>query len=99
VRDGEHILDKDEPDAFADTALAELVPASAAVVVAGMQSEYCIRETSLSALRRGHRVALVHQAHATYDGEAPAQMISRRIEEELGAAGVLVVDREEVTFL
>lgn len=99
VRDGEHILDKVEPDAFADTALAELVPASAAVVVAGMQSEYCIRETSLSALRRGHRVALVHQAHATYDGEAPASMISRRVEEELGAAGVLVVDREEVTFL
>jgi nicotinamidase-related amidase len=93
VRDGEHVVDKDEPDAFAGTGLADLVPASAAVVVAGMQSEYCIRETSLSALRRGHRVMLVHGAHATYDDEVPAATTARRIEEELGAAGVSVVDR------
>jgi nicotinamidase-related amidase len=99
VRDGEHIVDKDKPDAFAGTGLAELVPASAAVVVAGMQSEYCIRETSLSALRRGHRVTLVHGAHATYDGAVPARVISRRVEEELGGAGVSVVDRQEVSFL
>lgn len=75
-----------------------LVPASAAVVVAGMQSEYCVRETSLSALRRGHRVTLVRGAHATYDGDAPAGTIARRIEEELGAAGVSVVDREDLAF-
>jgi nicotinamidase-related amidase len=43
VRDGEHIVDKSKPDAFADTALAELIPASGVVVVAGMQSEYCGR--------------------------------------------------------
>jgi nicotinamidase-related amidase len=98
VREGEHVVDKDKPDAFAGTGLAKLVPASAAVVVAGMQSEYCVRETSLSALRRGHQVTLVRGAHATYDGDLPAAAISRRVEEELAAAGASLVDREQVTF-
>jgi nicotinamidase-related amidase len=53
---GEHTVDKNECDAFAGTGLSGLVPEAATVVVAGMQSEFCIRETSLSALRRGHAV-------------------------------------------
>ncbi len=40
-------MDKHECDAFAGTGLSELVPESATVIVAGMQSEYCIRETSV----------------------------------------------------
>ncbi|GAA4437901.1 hypothetical protein GCM10023148_44850 [Actinokineospora soli] len=51
---GEHIVDKAESDAFAGTELADLVPPGARLVVAGMQSEYCVRATALSALRRGH---------------------------------------------
>jgi nicotinamidase-related amidase len=98
VRDGEHVVDKDESDAFDGTPLAELVPPAATVVVTGMQSEYCVRETSLAALRRGHRVLLVRGAHATYDDELPAQTISGRIEQELSAAGVSVVDREDLSF-
>jgi nicotinamidase-related amidase len=98
VRDGEHVVDKDEADAFAGTLLSELVPPSATVVVAGMQSEHCIRETSLSALRRSNRVMLVRGTHATYDDEVPAETTSRRVEEELSAVGVSVVDREDVTF-
>jgi len=98
VGDGEHLVVKDQPGAFAGTELPELLPVSTAVVVAGMQSEYCIRETSLSALRRGHRVTLVRGAHATYDDEVPAATTSRRVEEELGAAGVSVVNRQDLTF-
>ena len=52
VLSGEHVVDKHQPDAFAETGLADLLPAAAEVVVVGMQSDYCIRETSLSALRR-----------------------------------------------
>jgi nicotinamidase-related amidase len=87
-----------EADAFAETGLSDLIPASASVMVAGMQSEYCVRETSLPALRRGHPVALVRGAHATYDGEAPAEAISRRVEEELSAAGAAVVSVKEARF-
>jgi nicotinamidase-related amidase len=63
-----------------------------------MQSEHCVRATSLSALRRGHPVTLVRDAHTTYDGEVPARTISDRVERELDAAGVSVVDRKDLTF-
>lgn len=98
VRAGEHVVDKHEPDAFAGTPLAGLLPEAAHVVVAGMQSESCVRETSLAALRRGHRVTLVRDAHATYDGTTSAAETSRRVEEELAVAGVTVAGREEVRF-
>jgi nicotinamidase-related amidase len=91
-------VDKSECDAFAATGLPDLVPETATVVVAGMQSEFCIRETSLSALRRGHPVVLVRGAHATYDGEVPAGETSRAIESELRAAGVSVFDPGDLPF-
>ena len=47
---------------------------------------------------RGHQVTLVRAAHATYDGDVPAETTSHRIEEELGAAGVSVLDRVDLTF-
>jgi nicotinamidase-related amidase len=96
VAPGEHVVDKDECDAFAGTGLPGLVPESATVIVVGMQSEFCIRETSLSALRRGHPVVLVRGAHATYDGAVPARATSQAIEAELSAAGVSVVDPGEL---
>jgi hypothetical protein len=48
VREGEHVVDKDEPDSFAGTPLADLIPTPADLVLVGMQSEYCIRATSLA---------------------------------------------------
>lgn len=98
VRAGEHLVDKEEGDAFAGTPLADLVPTSAELVVAGMQSEYCVRETSLSALRRGHQVTLVRGAHATYDGQTPAEEVARQVEEELRAAGASVANPVDVSF-
>ena len=94
----EYVVDKDECDAFAGTGLSALVPESATVIVAGMQSEFCIRETSLAALRQGHPVVLVRGAHATYDGDVPARQTSQGIEAELSAAGVSVIDPAELRF-
>ena len=94
----ERVVDKYECDAFAGTGLSELVPESATVIVAGMQSEYCIRKTSLAALRRGHPVVLVRGAHATYDGEVPARATSEAVENELSTAGVSVLDPAELPF-
>jgi nicotinamidase-related amidase len=98
VAPDEHVVDKWECDSFAGTGLSGLVPEAATVVVAGMQSEFCIRETSLAALRHGHPVVLVRGAHATYDGEVPARATSQAVEAELGAAGVSVVDPASVRF-
>jgi nicotinamidase-related amidase len=98
VAPGEHVVDKRECDPFAGTGLSDLMPAAAAVVVAGMQSEYCVRQTSLAALRRGYPVVLARGAHATYDGTVPARATSQAVEAELGAAGVSVVDPAAVRF-
>ncbi len=98
VGPGEHVVDKHECDAFAGTSLADLLPASAHLVVVGMQSEFCIRETSLAALARGHRVSLVRGAHATYDGDVPATETSRQVEYELSRAGAELVAVDAVQF-
>jgi nicotinamidase-related amidase len=96
VRPDESVIDKHEPDAFAGTNLADLLPPSAPLIIAGMQSEYCIRATSLAALDRGHPVILVRGAHATYDGNLTAQQTSARVEAELSAAGVTLADPQDV---
>jgi nicotinamidase-related amidase len=95
---GEAVVDKHQPDGFAGTNLADLIPPAAPVVIAGMQSEYCIRATALAALDRGHPVTLVRGAHATYDGELPAGQVSQRIEAELSAAGVGLADPDGLPF-
>ena len=98
VRAGEHVVDKHHPDAFAGTDLGERVEPGAALVVAGMQSEYCVRATALTALARGHAVTLVHGAHATYDGDAPAAATQARVEDELRAAGARIADPGDLLF-
>jgi nicotinamidase-related amidase len=97
-RDDEQVVDKHDSDSFAGTALSDLLSPSDRLVVAGMQSEHCVHATALAALRRGYPVSLVRGAHATYDDDAPADTIAKRIEEELSAAGVTLVDPEAVTF-
>jgi nicotinamidase-related amidase len=90
---GEPVVDKSEQDAFAGTGLADLLPATATLVLAGMQSEFCVTATALAALSRGHRVVLASGAHSTYDGEVPAQ-----VEQRLAEAGVRIVPAEAVAF-
>lgn len=87
---GEHVVDKHEPDSFAGTPLGGLVPPGATVVVTGAQSEYCVRATALSALRRGNRVLLPEGGHATYDSASPADEISAAVDRELVVAGAEV---------
>lgn len=64
------VLDKTTCDTFASTRLeAELAARGVSgVVIAGMQSDWCVRETALGALERGLSVTLVSDAHSTYDG-------------------------------
>lgn len=96
---GEHVIDKGESDAFAGTSLADLVPPGTRLVVAGMQSEHCIRATVLSGLRRGHEVVLAAGAHATYDDGDAAADISRKVETEVAAAGAEVTPHAQVSFV
>ncbi|HEX3791414.1 MAG TPA: isochorismatase family protein [Pseudonocardiaceae bacterium] len=98
VHPGEQVVDKYEPNSFDATALSDLVTPTESVVLVGMQSDFCIRATSLAALARGNRVTVVRGAHATYDDEVPAAEISARVEKELEAAGAMVVEPTELDF-
>ena len=83
---GELVFDKTTRDAFASTGLeAELRTRGVGrVVIAGLQSDHCIRATTLGALSRGLQVTLVSDAHSTYPaGGKPASDISESINIEL----------------
>ncbi|MGW4486442.1 isochorismatase family protein [Amycolatopsis sp. NPDC004368] len=95
---GESVVDKTTPDSFAGTPLADFLPAGAPLVIAGMQSDFCVRETTLAALRRGHPVTLVTDAHATYDGSVSAVEASAAVAAELAAAGASLASSEVVLF-
>lgn len=62
------VIDKRTSDAVAGTGLTSLLADAREVVIARMQSEYCVRETTLAALERGLAVVLARGAHATYGG-------------------------------
>ena len=69
--EGEARVRKLYRDSFADTDLDEVLDAldAARLVVAGAQSDFCIRTTTQSAAVRGYDVVLVHDAHTTTDTE------------------------------
>jgi nicotinamidase-related amidase len=95
----EAVVDKRTPDGFAGTELGSLLTDAHDVVIVGMQSECCVRETSLAALQRGLAVSLVRGAHATYgDGKRTAAEIAAATEDELAQAGARILDADDVTF-
>ena len=101
TRDGELVLRKDDCDTFAANPgwAADLASRGVDhVVVAGMQSEYCVSATSRGALGHGLRVSVAGGAHATYDDGPTAAEISADAEKQLTADGVSVVPAEDVDF-
>jgi len=98
---GELAVRKTEPDVFiADACLASALTARGVdrVVVAGMQSNYCIAQTSRGALRHRFTVLLASGAHATYDEQDSAAIISASVETALSRDGVDVVPAAGITF-
>ena len=92
---------KDQPDAFAaDPLLAKGLADQqiTEVVIAGMQSNYCVADSCRGALNLDLQVILASGAHATYDENEPASVISARIERELTAEGVAVLPFGDVSF-
>jgi nicotinamidase-related amidase len=97
---GELVLDKTTCDTFVSTHLGEELDALGVrrVVITGLQSEYCIRETTLGALARGLEVTLVQDAHSTYDGrQRKAREISAAVNAEF-AERAAVTPAEQVGF-
>ncbi len=87
---GEPVLRKKSCDAFETTELGRILGELGVeeVVVAGLQSEWCIRATSKGAVERGYDLALVVDAHSTLDRpEKPAAQTRKEISDELWEIG------------
>lgn len=68
-RAGEPLVRKEYRDSFSETDLAGVLESLGVqrLVVAGAQSDYCIRTTTQAAAARGFDVTLVSDAHTTTD--------------------------------
>jgi len=100
ARPDELVVRKNQSDAFTNASLAISLKAKDVnrVVVAGMQSEYCVAATCRGALRNGLEVVLAAGAHATYDEVDSASNISARVEGELGREGVKIERADLIEF-
>ncbi len=74
----EPLVRKEYRDSFTDTDLAEVLDSLGVrhLVVAGAQSDYCIRTTTQAAAARGFDVTLVSDAHTTTDAEHDGVVIT-----------------------
>ncbi|WIB27519.1 cysteine hydrolase family protein [Curtobacterium sp. MCSS17_015] len=74
----EPLVRKHFRDSFAGTDLAEVLEGLGAehLVVAGAQSDYCVRTTTQAAAVRGYDVTLVSDAHTTTDAEHDGVVIT-----------------------
>jgi nicotinamidase-related amidase len=84
--EGEKIFDKRYPSAFKDTGLDEYLKGRGvdALVIAGMQTEYCIDATIKSAFERGYRVFMPEGGSTTYDNHlATADKLVRYYEKDI----------------
>ena len=66
---GEDVVVKDRCDAFLGTGLDARLRAIGVgrLVIAGMQTEYCVDTTTRSAFAHGYKVVLASDAHSTFD--------------------------------
>jgi nicotinamidase-related amidase len=89
-RSGDTVVRKRESSAFEGTELGSTLERLGArqLVLCGLQSEFCVRNTANGALARGFEVLLARDGHSTWpsNGE-PSTAISERVNGEMEAAG------------
>jgi len=66
---GEPVVHKKHPDSFQDTKLQALLKANniQRLIVAGIQTDYCVDTTCRRAYSLGYEVVLVEDGHSTWD--------------------------------
>ena len=83
---GDIIIQKHTPDSFHETNLQSELESRQIrnLIVAGMQTDFCINATCRQAHELGYDVILVQDAHSTYDdGELTASQIIAQYNDEL----------------
>ena len=75
---GETLIHKAYRDAFAGTALTEVLDAGGVsrLILAGAQSDFCVRTAGQSAAARGYDVTLIADAHTTRAADLGGAVVS-----------------------
>jgi nicotinamidase-related amidase len=98
---GELVVQKHTPDSFHKTTLRAELDALAidTLILAGIQSDYCVDTTTRRAFSEGYTVELVADAHGTWgDGDLSAQQIIDHHNRVLGNWFATVKPAAEVVF-
>ncbi|HYZ15430.1 MAG TPA: cysteine hydrolase family protein [Candidatus Acidoferrum sp.] len=98
-RPGEPIVEKRFRDAFRETGLEPMLKELGAdhLVVCGMQTEFCVDATIREAERRGYRVTLVEDGHATYPaGSASEEQIRAQVHRVARGSVAAIVPAAEI---
>lgn len=86
---GEPRILKTEPSSFSNAALAPLLAGKGRVLLAGLQSDGCVRATALAGQAAGFPVAVIADAHHTWPSEGrTATQVRDAVNAELAAAGI-----------
>jgi nicotinamidase-related amidase len=95
-RINEPVIDKSKSDSFTAPELPAFLNQVGAdrVVIAGLQSEYCISATTAGAIKDGRSVVLVSDGHSTYDGATPASQTIAAVNERLASSATLETTAE-----
>lgn len=99
--DGEPVIQKRTPDSFLNTTLNEELASRniGGLVLAGMQTEYCVDTTCRRAFGLGYDVTLAKDAHGTWDKDAlSAQQIVAHHNEVLGGGFATAMNAGEIRF-
>ena len=98
---GEVIIQKQHPDSFQDTNLKRELESMdiKKLIIAGMQTEYCIDTTCRRAYSLGYKVTLVKDAHSTWDTDLlTAVQIIAHHNKVLSSWFVELKAADEITF-
>jgi nicotinamidase-related amidase len=98
-RAGEPIVEKRFGDAFAQTTLTDVLAALDGdhLIVAGMQTDFCVNATIGGAAERGYRVTLVADGHATSASNGKSeQQIREAMHQETRARGARIISAADL---
>ena len=99
VCEGDSLIPKRHPDAFADTGLDDMLKTEGVtdLIITGLISNGCVKDTCLSALKKGYNVILPGDAHSTFysNGKKVVEGVNRDMEK----AGARVVPVEELPWI
>jgi nicotinamidase-related amidase len=99
-QDGDEIIDKRTPDSFHETSLTAALTSEGIrrLAIVGAQTEVCVDTTCRRAFSLGFEVALISDAHSTWDNDAlTADQIIRHTNKTLAGWFVRLVPASEVS--